>query len=108
MRPLAPVHPKVCVLSDHSLTLGWTRRARGAWLWHDEVEVPLGEEAESYVVGVGAVDSPALRWNCTAPELTLSPTMLATLRWRHAGESIWVRQVGSFAMSPPLLLTTIT
>lgn len=106
-RPLAPVHPSVRFLPNGSLELGWTRRARGAWLWPDEVEVALGEEAEAYLVGVGPVDAPPLHWNVTAPELTLSPATLASLEAQHSGKPLWVRQVGSFAMSAPLLLTTI-
>jgi phage terminase large subunit-like protein len=36
-----------------------------------------------------------------------SHATVAVLSADHAGEPLWVRQVGSFALSPPLLLTTI-
>jgi hypothetical protein len=107
LRPLTPVHPRARTLADGSLALGWTRRARGAWGWTDEVEAPLVEESEAYLVGVGPVDSPPLRWNVTEPALTLPPAMRATLHTKHADAPLWVRQAGSFALSPPLLLTTI-
>ncbi len=38
---------------EGALTLGWTRRARGAWDWLDGVEAPLVEESELYRVGYG-------------------------------------------------------
>lgn len=107
LRPLTPVHPRTRMLADGSLALNWTRRARGAWGWADEVDVPLGEESEAYLVGVGPVDGPPLRWNLAAPTLTLPPATLATLHAEHAGAPLWVRQAGSFALSPPLLLTII-
>lgn len=69
--------------------------------------MPLGEEVEAYLVGVGPVDAPPLRWNLTAPALTLSSATLAMLHAEHAGAPLWVRQAGSFALSPPLLLTII-
>lgn len=47
-----------------------------------------------------------LRWELARPELELSAAMLAQLSAAHAGEPLWVRQVGSFALSPPLLLLT--
>jgi len=107
LRPLTPVHPRASILPDGSLSLGWTRRARGAWGWADGVEVPLGEESEAYLVGVGSVDAPVLHWNLALPNLTVPPATLAALRAHHAGLPLWVRQVGSFALSPQLLLTTI-
>jgi hypothetical protein len=107
LRPLTPVHPRAQTLPDGSLALSWIRRARGAWSWLDEVEVPLGEESEAWLVGVGSTDAPTLHWTLAAPALTLSPATAAALSADHAGEPLWVRQVGSFALSPPLLLTTI-
>jgi len=107
LRPLTPVHPHARLMPDGSLALRWKRRTRGAWGWADEVEVPLGEESEAYLVGIGPVNAPPLRWNVTAPELVLPPSTAAQLHTGHAGAPLWVRQVGRFALSPPLLLTTI-
>ncbi|MDA7787693.1 hypothetical protein N8940_00480 [Sphingomonadaceae bacterium] len=106
-RPLTPVHPVICALPDGSLDLRWTRRARGAWEWPDEVETPLVEQAEAYLVGVGPVDAPVLSWQTTKPALTLIAAEMQTLRAGHDGEVIWVRQIGNHAQSHALLLTAI-
>jgi hypothetical protein len=42
-RPLSPVHPRVSSTANGNLKLCWSRRARGAWEWPDEVETPLVE-----------------------------------------------------------------
>ncbi len=107
LRPLAPVHPRVHANATGGLTLRWTRRARGAWTWPDAIETPLAEQAEAYLAGVGDTEQPALRWELAGPELELSSAMLTQLSAAHAGEALWVRQVGSFALSPPLLLLTL-
>jgi hypothetical protein len=107
LRPLTPVHPRVSRLADGSMELSWIRRARGAWNWLDEVETPLNEQAEVYVVGIGEVEDPFLWWEVSEPVLSLSAATVASLETDHPGAALWVRQVGSFAMSPPLLLTTL-
>ncbi|ESR22804.1 baseplate multidomain protein megatron [Lutibaculum baratangense] len=51
-RPLAPVHLKARRGPGGDITLSWVRRTRrGGDSW-DNAEVPLGEEAEAYEVGV--------------------------------------------------------
>ncbi len=107
LRPLTPVHPRAIAGADGGLALRWTRRARGAWTWPDEIETPLGEEAEAYLVGLGPVEASAMAWEVGAPVLELSAAALASLSAAHAGQPLWVRQSGSFAASEPLLLTTI-
>lgn len=100
-RPLTPVHPVALPAPDGGLLLEWTRRARGAWAWRDEVEVPLVEETEGYEVGAGPVDTPLSVWPAAAPTLSLSAGDLAPLA---SGTTLWVRQIGSHAASPPLAL----
>lgn len=107
LRPLAPVHPRVQPTAAGGLVLRWTRRARGAWTWPDAIETPLAEQAEAYLVGIGDTEQPVLRWELARSELELSSATLAQLSATHAGEPLWVRQVGSFALSPPLLLLTL-
>lgn len=107
LRPLAPVHARAQLLGDGSLSLGWTRRARGAWGWADEVDVPLVEQAEAYRVGLGPVRAPAALWDVPEPTLTLDAAPFAALAAAHSGAPLWVRQMGSFAQSPPLLLFTL-
>lgn len=102
-RPLLPVHPRAQLLDDGRLKLSWTRRARGGWAWLDEVEQPLVEQSEAYEVGIGSPDAPDASWQVAQPEITLDLAQVGA----HAGATVWVRQRGSYAMSPPLLLTTL-
>ena len=104
-RPLTPVHPAV-EHSAGSVTLAWVRRARGAWGWLDGVDVPLSEQAERYLVGVGDEAAPVAMWDLPEPRLELSEATFADLAARFSGQPLWVRQVGTYAASRPLLLTT--
>jgi hypothetical protein len=103
LRPLIPVHPRVRAADDGGRMLEWTRRARGAWTWPDAVDAPLNEQTEEYLVGLGDPENPTLRWQTGQSRLELSAEIVAA----HAGTPVWVRQVGSFAVSDPLLLTVI-
>jgi len=107
LRPLCPVHPRAGTAADGSLELRWTRRARAAWEWRDLVDVPLQEEVERYVVGAGSPDNPAAMWEITETWLSLAPTTVSSLSAAHPGAPLWVRQVGSHAASPPLLLHSL-
>ena len=104
LRPLNPVHPRATMLAGGALQLGWTRRARGAWFWTDAVDVPLVEQSERYRIGAGDTARPVRQWEAVSPGITLSPAQIDGL---PAGTSVWVQQVGSHALSPPLLLCTI-
>jgi hypothetical protein len=108
LRPLTPVHPAAVRNADGSLALGWTRRARGAWGWPDEVELPLGEQLEAYRVGLGPAEAPLLLWDVTGPSLALDSATVSALEFDHPGADLWVRQVGSHAQSDPLLLATLS
>jgi hypothetical protein len=59
-------------------------------------------------VGVGSTVAPDLRWETALPQLELDAAGWAAVRSAHAGKPLWVRQVGTFALSPALLLTTIS
>lgn len=106
-RPLFPVQPRVHATPDGGLMLAWARRARGGWVWLDEVEQPLVEQAEAYEVGLGDPDKPHRLWATTTPQLQLASAEIAALSSLHPGQSLWVRQKGSFALSAPLHLTHI-
>ena len=106
-RPLSPVHPRAHFATDGALSLGWTRRARGAWAWLDSVETPLGEEAEAWLVGLGPVSQPLLNWNVSEPLLHLDATTVASIATAHPGQPLWVRQTGTYALSDPLHLITL-
>jgi hypothetical protein len=106
-RPLSPVHPRVHALGDGGLRLGWTRRARGAWLWNDGVDVPPHEQAELYQVTFGPLLSPRAVWSVAAPTLTLSAETVADLSATLPGGAIHVRQQGNYALSEPLFLLSL-
>lgn len=106
-RPPCPVHPRA-LASSTGLALGWTRRARGAWLWADGVDAPLVEQDERYRVGVGPVEAPHTEWLTGSPELAIPAQVLATLVEAHPVAPVWVRQIGSFGLSDPLLLARLS
>ncbi len=108
LRPLTPVHPRLIAASDGTLTLCWTRRARGAWSWSGTVEPPLAEQSERYEVGLGSPDQPAVSWEITAPQLVLTAATRTALFTQHGALPLWVRQIGSFARSEPLFLTNLS
>jgi hypothetical protein len=101
LRPLAPVHCGMDTRADGGLDLRWTRRARGAWRWTGGIEVPLVEETERYRIGAGPVDQPMLAWETAQPHLTLAPADLSML---PTGTPLWVRQIGSHALSEAAFL----
>lgn len=102
--PLSPVHPHGTMGPGGDMSWCWIRRSRGSWAWPDTVDVPLVEESEAYLVGVGPVSAPLRSWQVTEPRLELSASEYSTLLSDTAGQPVWVRQVGSHALSPPLLL----
>ena len=71
------------------------------------VDIPLVEEAEGYLVTFGPVNAPVAQWTANSPALTLAAGDLATLRSRLSGGSFLVRQIGTYAQSAPLLLTSL-
>lgn len=102
-RPLPPVHCRMTKMPDGALELRWSRRARGAWLWRDGVDVPLVEESERYSVGIGEPDSPRTGWQTAEPRLRIAAETAADLAQAFPGVPVWVRQIGSYAQSPPSL-----
>jgi hypothetical protein len=102
-----PVHPRFAMLQNGSIRLSWTRRARAGWAWRDQVDLPLNEEAERYLVGLGDVQTPSLQWTVSEPGLSIDATLATTLLADHSGQDLWVRQIGSHATSDPLLLHTL-
>lgn len=103
-QPLAPVHPDARPAPGGGLRLGWTRRARGAWIWADGIEAPLVEESQAYEVGAGPLEAPSASWTSALPTLDLTAADIAALA---PGSQLWVRQIGTHARSPALLLHTL-
>ncbi|UIP07144.1 phage tail protein [Erythrobacter sp. SDW2] len=102
--PLCPVHPAAAETHDGGRCWRWIRRSRGQWIWPESVEVPLVEQSESWLVGVGAVDSPVRSWQLGEPTMTLDAAAYAGLLHVAGGLPMWVRQRGSVALSRALLL----
>lgn len=103
-RPLMPVHPRCKRLPDLVWEFAWTRRARGQWGWNDEVDVPLVEQAERYLVGYGPVQAPAITWERSEPAFQLTQSQRNDLLANAGPDWLWVRQIGTHAQSGPLPL----
>jgi len=106
-RPLMPVHPRIAVLPDQAWDITWTRRARGQWRWHDGVDAALVEQTESYLVGFGLPDAPLATWTRSEPHFRLAPEDRAALAAQAGGAWLWVRQIGTHALSSALPLASI-
>ena len=107
LQPLSPVQPSSATASDGTLTLNWTRRARGGWLWLDGVDEPLVEETEAYLVTYGPLNAPVSAWSVTSPTITLSPATMTSLRASLAHGAFYVQQVGTYSVSNALLLAQL-
>lgn len=107
-RPPTPVHPRRRAIADGSVELCWTRRARGHWRWDFEDEVPLVEEAESYVVGYGDPAAPMAAYSTSAPRMVFTHSERQSLISQYGSADVWVRQIGTYARSGALLLTRFT
>jgi hypothetical protein len=106
-RPLCPVHPRTMQASDGTATHCWVRRARGQYRWDDGVEVPLIEEREVYLVGFGPTDAPSASWERATSSFQLTAAERTGLVAAHGPGPLWVRQIGTFDRSPPLLLANL-
>ena len=103
-RPLSPVHGRIVATAAGAVELTWTRRARGAWQWRDNVEVPVGESAEAYTVTLGEITAPVAIWNVAEPRLAIDVATTAQLRTAAPGAMLAVRQRGDRGLSEPLPL----
>jgi len=106
--PLPPVHAHRSANADGSWTLHWTRRARGQWQWADLVDLPLIEETESYLVGLGSTEQPAVSWRADSDQLTINSQDASELINEYQGSQLWVKQIGSFGVSKATRITTIS
>lgn len=104
LRPLSPVHGVLESLGDGSLALCWVRRARGAWLWPDAVDIPLVEQSESYLVTLGPPTAPLAQWIVAEPRLEIAAPTAALLRTQAPGALFAVAQRGDASLSPALAL----
>jgi hypothetical protein len=101
LQPPAPTHGRVRADGADGVVVSWVRRGRVDAGWRDHVDQPLGESREEWrialspsVPGVGPWQSPSPTLHINADELAMMPP----------GCAIDIRQVGDFALSPPLSL----
>jgi hypothetical protein len=107
-RPPAPVHPRTRIATDGGMHASWTRRARGQWRWDDAIDVPLVEERELYRVGYGPANAPFASWTTEQPQFQLPQAEVSGLVAAHGPSDLWVRQIGTFDVSPALLLAALS
>nr|WP_298899446.1 hypothetical protein [uncultured Altererythrobacter sp.] len=105
--PLPPVHPRVQSLASGDWLICWTRRARGAWQWSDQVEVPLVEETEDYILGIGPLAKPLAIWSTAECEFLLPAAEIDSIMSNFGPASVRVRQVWTFSQSPATLVAHI-
>lgn len=102
LQPLNPVHGQAEVLADGAVRLSWVRRARGAWRWLDQVEVPLNEESESWDIVLGTIETPLARWAASTSTITIPAAQLPP--GGSGSATFLVRQIGRNSMSRPLAI----
>lgn len=104
VRPPAPVHGVQEVAAAGTIAYSWARRARGGWLWLDQVDTPLAETTEAYVVTFGDPAAPLASWETGQPRFEIAASELAALRASAPTAQLAVRQRGDRAISLPLTL----
>jgi len=106
LRPPAPAALQAVAQADGSLAIGWVRRSRAGWSWLDDIDAPLGEEAERYRLSAARSAGTLLSRDLDAPGATLAAADLAAL-----GEGplqLSVVQIGTAAASLPPATLTVT
>lgn len=100
-RPLSPVHAKLLQENDGRAVLSWVRRARGAWLWLEEVDAPLNEPVELWEVQLRDESGTLRVWQSDTSTLQFSAQ-----EWGAVPLSAYleIRQIGKFARSHPLTM----
>ena len=76
-RPFSPCHLAKTLLADGTVQFGWVRRARiGGDGW--DVEPPLSEESEAYLVTILNDGAPVRTMTCSNPTASYAPADQAT------------------------------
>lgn len=107
-RPPVPVARRMTVIGEDVWEFCWTRRARGHWRWQFASDVPLVEQSEAYLVGFGSTDTPHQVWQVTDTRYEMSSAERADLLNNYGPDKLWVKQIGTFGLSSPLLLANLT
>lgn len=101
MRPLVPVHGHLRRGAAGELVAGWIRRSRADAGWRDGVDLPLGEAREAWRIELVPPTAGVGPWETAEPALAIDAATVAGL---PPGRSLAVRQIGDFALSPPLFI----
>jgi hypothetical protein len=104
LKPLSPVHGRSGFMDNGDLHVSWVRRSRLNAGWRDEVDLPVGEAAEQYLITVvEAMSGEAVAtfgpWTSRESEWTVPADVWAAI---GAGRAFEIRQQGDFALSAPL------
>lgn len=99
LRPLAPVQGRVRPDGAGGVIATWIRRSRIDAGWRDHVDQPLGESREAWRVTLVPAVPDIGPWDLSSPTLAIAAAELAALL---PGSALEIRQVGDFALSPPL------
>lgn len=103
VRPLSPVHGRIEQSATGAMTVHWTRRSRSGFAWRDEVDVPLGEDMETYRVTLLVDGTLYSEREVAAPVLTYDTVTMATVRAAASTSlEIAVVQRGALGLSPAL------
>ncbi|MEL7445932.1 MAG: phage tail protein [Pseudomonadota bacterium] len=108
LRPPSPVHPAATVTANGDLIVTWTRRSRGNWSWDNGLDVPIAEEQELYSVGLGPVDQPFAAWATAEREFVLASSDRLQFIADFGPVALWVRQIGTFGLSPALRIIDLS
>ncbi|MEO6255674.1 MAG: hypothetical protein ABIO69_02595 [Sphingomicrobium sp.] len=106
LRPPSPVHLFAVQTPSGAVEANWTRRSRHGWAWHDELDAPLGEARERYLVTLTGTGS-SIAAESDGAGMTFDPAEVAAV---GSGAAILsVQQQGDLAYSraaaTPLSLT---
>ena len=100
LRPLAPVHGSLDGDDAGGRVLRWIRCSRSDGGWRDHVDQPVGESQERWrITPVPAAG--IAPWESSTNQLHLDAATIAALPPGCVAE---IRQIGDFALSPPLTL----
>lgn len=102
LSPLAPVHGRISPDGVGGVCVAWRRRSRVDTGWRDYVDLPLGEGREAWQISLSPPVTGIAPWERATPDLQIAADVLAAL---PPGTMVAIRQVGDFALSPPLSLS---
>lgn len=99
--PLAPVHGRISYDGSGGVLISWRRRSRVDTGWRDHVDLPIGEGQEAWRISLSPPVPGMAPWERATADLHIAADVLAAL---PPDTTIAIRQVGDFALSPPLSL----